>query len=473
MLTLINTNTMVPPIAPVGLDYIAAATRPADIETHLLDLSSAGDGPDALERYFAENSPMLVGLSFRNADDCFWPSATWFVPELVRTVERIRKLTDAPIVLGGVGYSIFAARILAETGADFGVHGDGEWALAELYRRLRKGRDCSNVPGLLWRDGSEIRANPPAWPAPLRLPTSRDAVDNAAYLRLGGQIGLETKRGCDRRCAYCADPLAKGPTARCREPGEVAEEVENLLAAGVDVLHLCDGEFNIPREHALAVCRELDRRDLGSRVLWYTYMAVTPFDAELAAAMRRAGCVGIDFTADSASERMLRSYGHPHRREDIATARRLCREHGITAMFDLLLGGPGETPETIAETIAFFKSIDPDCVGAALGVRVYEGTAIAARLTAEPQPESNPGIRRRYDGPLDLARPTFYISPELGERPAELVRELIAGDKRFFEPAPDAAGDDRGYNYNDNEPLVRAIADGARGAYWDILRKLR
>ena len=58
----------------------------------------------------------------------------------------------------------------------------------------------------------------------------------------------------------------------------------------------------------------------------------------------------------------------------------------------------------------------------------------------------------------------------MGERPARLVRDLIAGDPRFFEPADETRGS---YNYNDNEPLVRAIAGGARGAYWDILRKLR
>ncbi|OHB74902.1 MAG: hypothetical protein A2Z25_10805 [Planctomycetes bacterium RBG_16_55_9] len=64
----------------------------------------------------------------------------------------------------------------------------------------------------------------------------------------------------------------------------------------------------------------------------------------------------------------------------------------------------------------------------------------------------------------------------MGECPAELVRDFIAGDQRFFEPAvepgKEAAGDD-GYNYNDNQLLTRAIQNGARGAYWDILRRLR
>jgi len=243
------------------------------------------------------------------------------------------------------------------------------------------------------------------------------------------------------------------------------------------VLHLCDSEFNIPRAHALAVCEEVIARGLGGRVRWYTYMAVVPFDAELAAAMRRAGCVGIDFTGDSASGGMLTAYNQPHRKDDLAAAARLCHENGITVMFDLLLGGPGETPETLAETIGFMKAIESDCVGAALGVRLYPGLAMLDLVGREGSLEGNPGIRRRYPGPIDLLKPTFYISPALGEKPAALVRDLIGDDSRFFPPAdesdsPASPQQADGYNYNDNDPLVRAIADGARGAYWDVLRQL-
>ena len=244
------------------------------------------------------------------------------------------------------------------------------------------------------------------------------------------------------------------------------------------MLHLCDCEFNIPRAHALADCEEFIRRSLGERMRWYTYMAVVPFDAELADAMRRAGCVGINFTSDAAAEAMLRTYRQPHGREDLTQAVQLCRLHGLAVMGDLLLGGPGETPQTLAESIEFFKQIGPDCVGAALGMRLYPGTEAVAVVAAEGPMESNPSIRRKYDGPIDLLKPTFYISAALGERPARLVRELIAGDERFFEPldarAAAGAGDDGGdHNYNANEALARAIADGARGAYWDILRRLR
>jgi radical SAM superfamily enzyme YgiQ (UPF0313 family) len=243
------------------------------------------------------------------------------------------------------------------------------------------------------------------------------------------------------------------------------------------VLHLCDPEFNLPPHHAEDFCDELIRRGLGRRVRWYAYLAVLPFSAELARRMRRAGCVGINFTSDSAHPAMLAAYGHRHGEEDLVRAVRLCRENGIAVMLDMLLGGPGETPETVKETIEAFKEINPDCAGAALGVRIYPGTPLASIVAAQGPMEINPNIRRRYDGPVALLRPTFYVSSALGEQPARLVRELIGRDERFFAPreescaAGEAAMSD--HNYNENQALSEAIRAGERGAYWDILRRLR
>ncbi len=90
--------------------------------------------------------------------------------------------------------------------------------------------------------------------------------------------------------------------------------------------------------------------------------------------------------------------------------------------------------------------------------------------------EANPNILRKYSGDVDLFQPTFYISHKLGSHPARLVKDLIAGDKRFFEPAePESleSGQTRDHNYNDNLELAEAIENGQRGAYWDILHKLR
>ena len=465
---------MLPPIAPVGIDYVGTALRRAGIEVDLLDLCLADD---ALRCYFAAQQPDLIGISFRNIDDCFWPSGASFVPDLAQLVATLRGLSDAPIVLGGVGYSVFATELLACSGADFGIRGDGELALAELLAEIRGSRQWQRVSGLLWQEDGAMHANAPAWPDPLAVPADRCLVDNAAYFRLGGQIGVETKRGCNRQCSYCVDPLAKGPAIRLREPAEVANEMESLIRQGIDVLHLCDAEFNLPIDHARDVCDELIRRGLGGRCRWYAYLAVVPFDADLARRMARAGCVGINFTSDSASAAMLSVYGQPHRQEDLLAAIGHCRQHGVAVMCDLLLGGPGETVATVTESIHFFQQAAPDCVGTALGLRLYPRTRIAATVAREGSLEANPSIRRHYDGTVDLLRPTFYISASLGNRPAKLICDLIAGDQRFFEPEEEAreepASATGDHNYNANLALSAAIKAGARGAYWDILRGLR
>jgi len=479
MLTLINTNRMAPLIGPIGLDYIAASVQNAGIDVKALDLGLTDESAKAIREHFSAREPELVGVSFRNADDCFWPSADWFVPGLKDTIETIRSMTDAPIVVGGIGFSVFAKSICEYTGADFGICGDGEMAITSLIHQLRGARRFTDVPGLIWQENDEIHNNPPSWPNSISLDTARNFIDNQSYFKQGGQCGLETKRGCNRKCIYCADPLAKGTRLRLRNPSEVADEVQSLLFQGIDVFHLCDSEFNVPGSHAYAVCEEFNKRSLGKKIRWYAYMSPSPFAPDLAKAMAQAGCVGIDFTGDSGCESMLQTYCQQHGREDIAAAVKLCRLNNIAVMIDLLLGGPGETPQTVRETIDFIKKINPDCAGAALGVRIYPCTAMEKIVAEELREGKDFNIRRKYSGSIDLLKPTFYISNALGERPAELVRDLIGGDKRFFEPAVETQLDSdkndgsANYNYNENLLLVRAIKNGARGAYWDILRQLR
>jgi hypothetical protein len=132
-------------------------------------------------------------------------------------------------------------------------------------------------------------------------------------------------------------------------------------------------------------------------------------------------------------------------------------------MYDLLLGGPGETPETAGETIELMRTLNPDRVGVSLGVRIYPGTPLERHIR---QGKVN---RAGVVGNIDGIEPVFFVSPELGPDPLGLVGELTGGDERFFLPA---GTDVQDYNYNDNTVLQEAIDGGCRGAYWDILRRL-
>ena len=139
-------------------------------------------------------------------------------------------------------------------------------------------------------------------------------------------------------------------------------------------------------------------------------------------------------------------------------------------MFDLLLGGPGETRETLRQTIEFMRRLQPDCVGLAIGMRVYDGTPMATWVRTQGDPAHNPNLHGVRHDNASFLKPIFYISPHLGPNLMSCVREMIAGDPRFF--LPEESAGNANYNYNENTTLVQAIANGARGAYWDILRRV-
>ncbi len=468
---LVNTNRLRPPVAPVGLDYMADLLRAQGVNVRLVDLCFEPDAEAATAGRPSDVDPVLVGLTLRNTDDCYLASGQDFVPEFRRLVELARRHTSAPVVIGGSGYSVCPAAILQATGADYGIAGDGEVPLAALTSELARGNDPQRVPGLLWRDAEGVKGNQP-WLGPLEdLPRrGRALLDNERYFSEGGQAGVETKRGCDRECIYCADPLGKGTRVRARSPAQVADEFEALLAQNVDHFHLCDSEFNVPAEHGSAVCQELVRRGMGEQTRWYAYATPAGFTGELALAMRRAGCVGVNLGADSGDDRMLAELGRDFRAEALWDTARACRDAGLVFMYDLLLGGPGETRRSVALTIETMKRISPDRVGVSLGVRIYQGTALSRLVQREGPTAQNPNLRGQVQDNPELLRPVFYVSSALGREAEDYVAGLVGGDPRFFFPTTDSGTE--AYNYSNNERLVEAIQQGYRGAYWDILRRV-
>ena len=363
--------------------------------------------------------------------------------------------------------------VLRRTGADFGIVGDGERSVVRLIAAGRDEERLADIPRLVRWQNTRIVVQAPAWGAldgePL-LP--RQTLDYPRYFREGGQGNVETKRGCPGRCIYCTDAHSKGRRCRLRPPAVVADEIERLLDLGIDWLHLCDSEFNLPPAHAEAVCEELISRKLGQRVHWYAYLAPQPFSAHLAALMKEAGCAGIDFGLDSGDARILENLGREYSPEQALETARICRDVGIIFMLDLLVGGPGETKQSVATTFEFARQCQPSCVGIALGVRIYADTKLAQMVTRSGL-EANANLHGPLADNPDFLEPVFYLSRELGtvEEAAAHVTALIGNDERFFFGG--SPEQQRDYDYDDNLLLVEAIASGARGAYWDILRRLR
>lgn len=453
---LINTNRIKPPVAPIGLDYVAEALDRAGHAVAVLDLCWSDDVDRDVADFFDNSSYELVGASLRNTDDCAFTSRQSFLGDFAQTVAAVRECTDAVLVLGGAGFSVMAEDILdrCDGGINAGIWGEGEFASVELADRLARKEQWTDTPSLICLQDGAWSRNPSTFPSLDKLPPmSRSRVDNRRYFREGGQAGVETKRGCAGCCTYCADPVAKGRQVRLRPPKAVVDEVERLLEQGIDHIHTCDSEFNLPEFHAKEVCREIVSRGLGDRLRWYAYCCPTPFSEELAQLMRRAGCAGINFGADSGDAFMLSQLGRNYGPDDILRTAKLCRDSGITVMFDLLLGGPGESERSIANSIELMKRAGPDQTGINVGLRIYPGTPLWRRL-----------------GHPATAEPAFFVEPQVASCIFDVLDRLIGGDRRFF--FFDPSNSDQNYNYNANDRLTDAIRQGSRGAYWDILRKL-
>lgn len=468
---LINPNRMKPATAPLALDYLGEALQRQGFTVDLLDLCFSDETIRDVDGYFNLTQPDLVGVTLRNTDDVYFASQDFCLEKYREIVDYIRERTDTPVVLGGSGFSIAPEAVLDYFGLDLGVWGEGEYALPLLAKTLAAGGDLSEVPGLVYRVGNSFLRNAPAYIDFSGQPAlRRDIVDNLRYFNEGGMAGIESKRGCTQQCTYCADPLGKGTTVRLRPPVTVVEEIQLLLDRGIDHFHFCDSEFNLPAAHAAGVCAEIVRRGLGGRIRWYAYASPAPFSSELAALFASSGCAGVDFGADSGSDRMLRGLGRHFSVEDLTKTARLCHEYGLVFMYDLLLGGPGETRDSIKETIDMMKRLSPHRVGVSLGVRLFPGTRLAAQVKAQGSLVENPNLKGRVVGNESLLAPVFYLSADLGLDAESYVENLIGGDERFLFASREAGA--ANYNYNDNSLLEQAIKEGYRGAYWDILRRL-
>jgi radical SAM superfamily enzyme YgiQ (UPF0313 family) len=467
---LVNTNQMKPAIAPIGLDYLADSLIAANHQTHLLDLSFSSDVPADIKDTISSFSPDVIGVTVRNTDDCYFSGGAFFLPEIKEIVCQLKEATDAPIVMGGVGFSVAPEQVLAFCGGDYGIAGEGESAFIHLLNALDTNSSLDKIPNLVWHVNGSVRRNPSVDVDLDTLPARRRMLpDNPRYYCEGGQAGFETKRGCNMACIYCADPVSKGRRVRLRSPELVVDELQALYDQGISYFHTCDCEFNIPGQHAKDVCQAIIDAGLGDKIHWYAYCSITPFDAEMASLMKHAGCAGIDFGADNGNNAILKGLGRNFTSSDLAETARLCHEYDIAFMYDLLIGGPGDTRESVRETLDLMQQIDADCVGVSMGVRIYEGTGMAEFIRSQGSMSDNPNLYGAKKDNLHFLRPVFYISPDLGDGIIGYMHSLVGEDTRFFLPSNEEV--DNNYNYNANTVLVNAIANGERGAYWDMLRK--
>ncbi len=412
-----NTEQITMPVLPIGMARVAAAVENAGHEVKILNLMRPEHVSDSLDEALRGFEPEVIGISVRNIDDQHRESPNFLLPPVKGIVEECRRLSRATLVLGGPGYSIFPEEVLEYLQADYGIRGEGEHAFPLLLDRLERGLSRSDVPGLVSpREGERqeprrIR-NLDGYPLPqpdkhLLIP----AEENREEL----WVPFQTRRGCPMCCSYCSTPLIEGDFIRRQSVAAAVANLKAYAAAGYKRFFFVDNTFNLPPSYAEALCDAII--EAGLDIAWQAIIYPVRINPRLAKKMARAGCVGAGLGFESGSPGILRALNKRFSLEDVRHTATVLADQGISRMGFLLLGGPGETRETVEESIAFADSLNPELMKVTPGIRVYPHTALAEQAIAR-------GLAKSH---RDLLHPTFYLEPELEgwlqEKAARLVEE--------------------------------------------------
>ena len=377
----VNANETTRPyrVAPLGLAFVASATERAGHLVCFVDLPQTRHGRRRWQKALRDWKPDYVALGIRNLDNSDFHALETYLDTPAALIREVRQLLPtAKVIVGGPAGTVEPQRVANTTQCDHLVLGEGEESLPQLITRLESGEPVACVVSVDGNDTPFRVALPELLPAPQ---LHRWAGRFHPYLRGDAGYPVQTKRGCPLKCTYCTYGRIEGVRYRFLNPTAIADEIEGAIARGIRDFEFVDSTFNLPVKHALEVLQTLRDRKLHANYIG-TGLNPRQLPDELLAAMRELGFRSVILTAESASDTMLESYQKNYRRDRLFAAAESLARHDIRALWVFLLGGPGETPETVEQTLSFIaQSVpSPNAVYITSGIRIYPGSPIGDEL---------------------------------------------------------------------------------------------
>lgn len=410
-----NTEQINMPTLPLGLACVAASTRNAGHEVAYLDLMAKEDTRAAIKETMEGLRPDVIGISVRNIDDQDMANPDFLLEQVKEVVAACRSLSSAPVVLGGAGYSIYPQSALEYLGADMGIQGEGEESFPLLLDSIERGEGFSTTPGL-YLPGSGLQAERAFVRNLDEFPFPEDHLWSPSFITEEAEFWLpiQTRRGCPLNCSYCSTATIEGKVLRKRTPSQVVEEISRQFIKGFSRFYFVDNTFNLPLSYATELCHLLVQK--GVDITWRCILYPWKIDEQLVKLMARAGCKEVALGFESGFEPVLKRLNKQFNPEEIRRISQILADYGIRRMGFLLLGGPGETRESVRRSLIFADSLNLEMVKVTTGIRIYPNTALA-RIAADE------GFISAGD---DLLKPRFYLAKSLKEWLPETVKSWMA-----------------------------------------------
>jgi radical SAM superfamily enzyme YgiQ (UPF0313 family) len=338
------------PSPPLGLAYLAAALAESGVEVKILDLVVFPYSRAMLQTLIEAFKPQMAGLT----------AVTMTFDSAMGVIKDIKGIDPQILaVMGGPHVSFCARETLKDyPELDVAVIGEGEHTVIELCRAANNGQALNDIDGIAYRQGADICYSPKRELIEnldkLPLP-DRGLLPLGRYRALNMPISLTTSRGCPFKCIFCVGRKMVGARVRYRNPEKVVDELQYLSTLNFHQINIADDLFTANKNHCLAVCDEIIKRDL--KLTWTSFARVDTVSDDVLTRMKAAGCNAVSFGIESANLQILKTIKKGITLEQVEAAVGMCKRARVTPYASFILGLPGETPQTIEETMNFGKKM--------------------------------------------------------------------------------------------------------------------
>lgn len=349
---------------PVGMAYIAAVLRENDYEVSILDAEALGYSIDETVDAILKEKPDIVGIACK----------TLWIVSAHKVAARIKELApEIPVVAGGNHVTAMPERTCREFPSfDTLVIGEGEITFLELIKALNNGSDLGSVNGICYKNGDGICVTPPRQRIQnldeLPMPAWDLLPDLKKYYRPSllhidrmPAFTLVTTRGCPMRCTFC-DRSVFGRKVTTHSPQHIVNMIQHLHDKyGIKYIVFDDDDLLINRKHLYELLDLLKASKMDIKFTCAT--RVDRVDEEVAQRLKDGGCQMVLLGVESGSQMLLDSMQKDIKVEDSRKASRILRQAGLRTEAFIVIGYPGETEETLKETVNLIKECDFTDVG--------------------------------------------------------------------------------------------------------------
>ncbi len=333
-----------------ALMSLGAVLQRQGVEVEVLDLLSTRYLPRKIDERLSRFQPDIIGAT----------CVTMNFPSTVKILQYCKTFSpQSAIIMGGPHVTFTAAQTLRDfPEVDIIVRGEGEETLPELVGALDKGKSLQEVKGLHFRLKGTIHQTedrPFIHDLNLLPLPDRTLFPLSRYLAMRVPASVLTSRGCPTGCSFCLGYRMTGRKGRFRDPLRVVDEIEAARLLGFEEICIDDDLFTRNRRHVFRICEEMGRRGVKGKM--YIFARVDTVDALLLKKLKDAGCAMICFGMESGNQKILDQANKRTTLEKARQAVQICKDVGISPLGSFILGLPGETRETMEETISFAQSL--------------------------------------------------------------------------------------------------------------------